>query len=190
MRKFMDIINEGVNEDIIGEDSLIDKNASPAEFERDDEEFYTARDRTGFFGEQAAGCIVLAKDTGRLMLVHRSKDVDQPFTWGNLGGAHKASERPVDAAQRELYEETGYTGQVQMVPLYVFQKGDFRYSNFLALVPKEFTPHLGWEATDFKWVEYGDWPQPLHFGPAALFSDAESIKTIQHYIDLCRNSTV
>lgn len=163
---------------------LFENGHTPAEYDPDDEAHYDALDKTGFFGAQAAGCVVMAKSTGRLMLVHRSGAVEQPFTWGNLGGAHHAHEAPVDAARRELHEETGYAGNAQMVPLYVFQSGSFRYCNFLAIVEEEFEPHLGWEATDAKWCVLGDWPTPLHFGLEALFNDATSMDVLKHYASL------
>lgn len=177
MRRFMEAVS-------------VDKNTAPPTKELDDDEFYDARDKTGFFGSQAAGCILMAKTTGRILLVLRSAMVDQPFDWGNVGGAHKSSERPVDAAKREAYEETGYNGNIAMVPLMVFTNGDFRYSNFLAIVDDEFIPELGWEADDHKWCDFGDWPQPLHFGMQSLFNDAASSKAIKHYRDMFANDAV
>jgi len=179
MRKFMNVLQEGLNED-----TFIDKNSAPPVYDDKDAEHYAARDRTGFFGAQASGCILMAKTTGRIMLVHRSSMVDQPHSWGNLGGAHGADERPVDAASREAHEESGYTKNITMVPLLVFVKGTFRYSNFLGLVDDEFTPHLGWEADDFRWVKIGDWPTPLHFGMESLFDDPKSYATITHYASM------
>lgn len=182
MRKYMDILNEALAED------MIDKDSTPPEYEDKDAQHYEARRKTGFFGAQAAGCILMAKTTGRIMIVLRSAQVDQPHTWGNCGGAFDAKEeRPIEAARREAHEETGYNGPVQMVPLYVFTKGTFRYSNFLAIVEDEFTPHLGWEADRAVWVEFGKWPKPLHFGLEALFGDAQSVKTIQHYANMFKN---
>ncbi len=154
----------------------------PPTYDSEDDEHYDALDKTGFFGAQAAGCVFLARSTGRLMLMLRSYQVLEPGTWGNCGGAHKASEQPIAAAEREGREETGYSAAMDMVPLLVFTKGDFRYSNFLAVVDEEFEPDLGWEAEDHEWVEFGEWPQPLHFGMKALFSDAVSVAKIKELI--------
>jgi 8-oxo-dGTP pyrophosphatase MutT (NUDIX family) len=182
MRKYIDLLNEAMNED-----SLIDTSATPPEYEDKDEQHYEARRKTGFFGAQAAGCILMAKTTGRIMIVLRSAAVDQPHTWGNCGGAFDAKEeRPIEAAKREAHEETGYTGPIQMIPLYVFRKDTFAYSNFLAIVDDEFKPHLGWEADRAVWVDFGHWPTPLHFGLKALFGDAASVKVIKHYADMFR----
>lgn len=201
MRKYMDIINEALGEpdedgmyasyddDDSEDNSLVDKTATPPEYEDKDAQHYEARRKTGFFGAQAAGCIMMAKTTGRILIVLRSAEVEQPHTYGGVGGAFDASEEtPVNAAKREAYEETGYTGDIQMIPLYVFKKDTFSYSNYLALVTDEFKPNLGWEADKAVWVEFGHWPKPLHFGLKALFSDSKSIGVIEHYSEMFKNS--
>ncbi len=172
MRKLMTLINEAVD---------IDVNSSPDTYEDRDAEHYDALAKTGFFGSQGAGAILIAKTTGRIMLCLRSAQVLEPFTWGNCGGAHGKDERPIEAAKREVYEETGYTGSISMVPLMVFSKEGFRYCNFLAIVEEEFEPNLGWEADRAVWVQVGKLPRPLHFGMESLFADQESVKVIRHY---------
>lgn len=162
----------------------IDYDSAPDTYEAGDAAHYDALHNTGFFGSQAAGAIIMAKTTGRIMLVLRSSAVLQPHTWANVGGAHHSDELPVDAARREAYEETGYRGQIEMIPLLVFQKDSFRYCNYLAIVEDEFIPNLGWEADDYQWCNFGDWPSPLHFGLVSLFGDTASVKVIRHYADM------
>jgi 8-oxo-dGTP pyrophosphatase MutT (NUDIX family) len=144
---------------------------------------------TGFWGSQAAGCIIMARDTKRFLLCHRSENVLQPFDWGGWGGwggAIDSREDPATAVKREVHEETGYSGPfLDIVPLYMFTKetrdgGMFRYLNFLFVVEKEFKPRLNWESCGADWFEYGDWPEPLHFGLIALFNDQPSILKIKH----------
>ena len=53
--------------------------------ENDDEHAETLA-KTGFWGKQGAGSLVVAKDTGRILLAHRSRAVEQPNTWGVWGG--------------------------------------------------------------------------------------------------------
>ena len=143
-----------------------------------DREHWQAHAKTGFFGKQGAGCVYFARDAKRVLLMLRSKDVEEKHTWGNCGGAHSDDETPLAAATREAREETGYAGHFDMVPALVFTKGTFRYSNFFAIVDKEFVPHLGWEADDYEWCSVGDWPTPLHFGMRSLFDDAPSMNTL------------
>lgn len=144
-----------------------------------DLEHATALRDTGFWGRQGAGTIILAKLTKRFLLPERSADVEQPFTWGTWGGAIDSDESPEEAVARELYEEAGYHGPKQIIPLYVFKSSSFRYSNFLTIIPDEFTPRLNWETASFRWVEYGDWPQPLHFGLASVLKDPSSVRSIE-----------
>lgn len=151
---------------------------------KDEAEHFAALKRTGFFGNQGAGCIFLAKDTNRFLLAHRSASVEQPGTWGIWGGAIDSHETPQVAATREAEEESGYNGQIKMVPLYIFEahrngKIVFKYFNFLAIVPTEFTPHLDWESQGFQWCEFGDWPSPLHFGVTAILNDASSVRKMR-----------
>lgn len=142
-----------------------------------------AMKKTGFWGEQGAGCIFLARDTGRLLLAHRSRKVEQPGTWGTWGGAIDKGEDPREAARREAMEETGQKDAgLALEPLFVFQSGEFRYSNYLAIVAHEFKPVLGWETQGYRWCEYGDWPHPLHFGLKAVLNDPQSVAAIQRVI--------
>lgn len=141
-----------------------------------------ALNKTGFWGRAGAGCIFLARTTGRLLLAHRSADVEQPHTWGVWGGAIDAGEDPSVAVRREVSEEAGYHEPVELIPLYRFESGTFRYYNFLAVIEHEFEPDLNWETQGYEWCEFGHWPQPLHFGVTALLNDATSVAKIKKEI--------
>ena len=130
----------------------------------EDEIHQKTLDETGFWGAQGAGAIVMARSTGRFLLPLRSQHVEQPGTWGVWGGAIDANEVPSTAAKREIAEEAGYEGEIEIVPLVVFESGSFRYHNHLAIVEEEFTPKLNWESERAEWFEFKDFPQPLHFG--------------------------
>lgn len=138
---------------------------------------------TGFWGKQGAGCIFLARTTKRILLAHRSPYVLEPNTWGSWGGAIDPGENPVNAVIREVKEESGYTEDMDIIPLYVFTSGTFRYFNFLVVVDSEFEPNVDWETQGYKWCVYGEWPSPLHFGLQNLFNDAESINKIKLYLE-------
>lgn len=131
--------------------------------------------RTGFWGAQAAGCIPFARTTGRMLFLKRSGDVQEPGTWGNPGGAHLSDEKPSEAALRELREETGYTGPIELVEMDPFEQGTFRYANYLALVPDEFTPTLNWESDAYQWANVENLPAPLHPGLEWVFAPAKAM---------------
>lgn len=131
-------------------------------------------DETGkFWGSQGAGAVFYAEDTGRILIQHRSKYVNEPSTWGVIGGAIDAGEDPEEAMIREVREETDYHGPMKAELIYTFQSGKFQYHNFLVTVPEEFEPHHGWESQGHVWTTLDDLPEPLHFGFKALLPALE-----------------
>lgn len=143
---------------------------------------YKELEKTGFFGKYAAGILFLCIPTGRILLGHRSNDVEQPLTWGTFGGAPKGGEQiaPIDLAIEETYEETGYEApKSNITPIYVFQhQSGFRYFNFLCTVDEEFSPHLNWENIDARWFSLNELPRPLHFGLTNIIGDDASMRII------------
>lgn len=155
-------------------------------FEPDQDDFLDADQGTReYWGSEAAGCIFIARDTGHILLAHRSNRVNyEPETWGTWGGKVNVGETPKDAVEREVEEETGFTGRYKIHPLYVYRNGEFSYHNYLVVVPFEFSPQLNWENEGSAWVEYGKWPEPLHFGMKELLKHAGG--KIQKVIDLLK----
>ena len=138
---------------------------------------------TGFWGKRAAGCLFLAKSTNRIMIAHRSSAVLEPNTWGTIGGALDSDESPDSGVIREIKEETGYTGSVELIELSVFEhESGFKYHNFLAIVDNEFTPELNWETQEISWFDYGTWPHPLHPGLELALSLQSNLDIIKQHI--------
>lgn len=139
-----------------------------------------ALEETGFWGRQGAGLIILCASTGRLLLPLRSSEVEEPHTWGTWGGAIDANEDPKTAALREVREEAGVSIHPRAVEkLYVFTKGSFRYTTFLAVVENEFKPKLDWETERAEWVTWGKLPSPLHFGLRSVLEDSTARSIIE-----------
>lgn len=150
-----------------------------------DAEHWDSLEKTGFWGRRGAGCIFVALKSKRILLAHRSQSVESPNTWGTFGGALDGNESFVEGMKREIAEETGYRGRFELEPLFLFKHtSGFQYQNFMAIVNNEFTPHLDWENRGFKWVEFGDWPKPLHHGMKDLLDDKRSIEKIKIVLDL------
>ena len=144
------------------------------------DEHGAALEKTGFWGRQAAGCLFLARSTGRLLIAHRSKHVLEPHTWGTWGGAIDPGETPKQGVVREVREEAGYTGRFKLIPLFVFKHSSgFRYHNFLAVVDDEFEPELDWETQGYEWVKFGRWPKPLHPGLKSLLERDDVLQKIE-----------
>lgn len=135
----------------------------------------------GYWGHTGAGVIFMARDTGRFLFGLRSRDVNEPGTWGGFGGRVEDGETPLSAVKRESKEETGYDGPVSFRVLHVYKDENFRYYNYLGIIDTEFDPDLNWENDNYAWVEFGEWPDPLHFGAEA------AIKASKHKIQQLLN---
>lgn len=128
-----------------------------------------------FFGNAGAGVLVYCTTTKRFLLGLRSKLVNEPNTWGTFGGKIEGDTDPKMAALRELKEETGYNGNVDLQLFDVFQSGNFKFYNFLGKVEKEFSPILDWENENAEWFYLNDFPPNLHFGTKRLLDKLNKI---------------
>jgi 8-oxo-dGTP pyrophosphatase MutT (NUDIX family)/pyrimidine deaminase RibD-like protein len=115
----------------------------------------------------AAGIILYAEDTGRYGLQQRSDSINDPGQWAAWGGGREPGESLEQCARRELAEESGYTGPVELH----FLASNPKYTTFIGIVPHEFKPRPDPEWKDFCWVEAGDWPGPMHPGVAAALKN-------------------
>jgi 8-oxo-dGTP pyrophosphatase MutT (NUDIX family) len=120
-----------------------------------------------FTEPQAAGCVLRAADTGRWCLQQRSDSVSDPGIWSTWGGGRESGESLEQCVRRELAEEGGYTGPLQLEPLMMNQ----RYATYIGHVPHEFEPDINNEVKDWCWVEPIDLPSPLHPGVAAALEN-------------------
>lgn len=135
----------------------------------------------------ASGLILLALDTGRILLLLRTDGL-----WSFPGGYMDHGEHPVQTALRELQEETGYSGPIELdasapaavvlasrerprgaVPPLRRRGAAFVYTAYLAFVPEEFRARLSAENAAARWVEPLDLPaMTLHPGVLPALSAA------------------
>lgn len=123
----------------------------------------------------------MSAKTGRFLVQQRSGNVTEPGTWGTFGGAIETGLNPRRTATDELFEETGYEDPLRLEKLCLYQTPDasFSYQNFLAIVEDEFEPWQNHETNSARWFDFGDWPEPLHFGLSHLLTDEGSLETIR-----------
>jgi len=129
------------------------------DFEDDDERVY--------WGQEGAG--LLLRTPTRVLLMHRSPHVNEPNTWGVVGGAVEKGEDPKVAAHREALEELGSVPPYRIVGKFVFKDGGFQYTTLIAQVdesvPEKWRPRLNWENVDWAWVRRKETKSyRLHFG--------------------------
>jgi len=116
---------------------------------------------------RAAGAVILAKNTGRLLFCFRKSASRERLAEWNLWGAFVAlDESPEDSVVKWTKKLSGYNGHFsEIIPLYSFFTSDtnFRYYNFLLVVEKEFPLVVDkTRITDYKWVNIDELPSPLH----------------------------
>ena len=128
----------------------------------------------------ASGFWVMAKDTGRFLFCHRSPLVPEPNSWGIPSGKIEKNELPIEAAKRELKEETGYHGEIEFTGMSVLEVKKLKFWTFLGVVPYEFTPILNNESQGYIWTTLDNLPHPLHPGIKwTLKNDYEFLTNIQ-----------
>lgn len=135
-----------------------------------------------------AGCILISKDTGKMLLVRRSQDSSEPGTWACVGGSTDYGENPKETAIREVFEEIGYTitDTMKLVYIYEDKHKDFKYYNFISVIPNEFIPKLNSENDSYVWCDIYSLPKPEHFGIKCLFENPRIVARIfdsLHIID-------
>ena len=121
---------------------------------------------TEFTQPQAAGCIIVAEDTGRWCLQQRSDSVSDPGVWSTWGGGREPGETLEQTVRRELAEEGGYAGPLTLEPL----SRNGQYATFIGRVPHEFEPRINRESKDWCWCESDRLPEPMHPGLAEALS--------------------
>lgn len=107
--------------------------------------------------------IVFVRRGDDVLAVHRSPD--QGGYWHSVAGGVEDGETYVDAAARELREETGLVADV--APLgRAFDYDGIRVEAFVADAPDGWEPTLDWEHDEYRWcspVEAAElmyWPEP------------------------------
>jgi 8-oxo-dGTP pyrophosphatase MutT (NUDIX family) len=127
--------------------------------------------------KSGAGCLIVAKDTHKFLLIQRSDYIPMPLTWSLPGGKLNFGESPEAAARREIKEEIGIS--LDNIPLVEIYTNDvhsprFRFHTFACVVEKEFVPNLNWESSDYMWCDVNTLPSPIHWGVTQLINFREA----------------
>jgi 8-oxo-dGTP pyrophosphatase MutT (NUDIX family) len=142
-----------------------------------------------YWGRGGAGILFVCQDDNTVLLVLRSADVEQPFTWGIPGGSVRGegmySRRGASApsisdsdfwrgAKTETVEECGSLppnfSDADLVAQFDYVDGSFCYRNFVCNISSEdkraWDIELNWENDEYAWVSADDLSSmgDLHFG--------------------------
>lgn len=112
---------------------------------------------------RAAGTLIFAADTGRVLLLDRTDEGG----WCQPGGHREPGESAWETARRELEEETGlaFTGEpADVFPVETPEGWD--YAVFVVMVGAEAPPVLNFEHRAFVWADPDDVGPHLHPGTA------------------------
>jgi len=116
----------------------------------------------------AAGFLFVCFEDRTICLAQRSKrDLNFPNTWATLGGGVKPGEEPIEAAKREVKEETGSLPEInRIINKYINQDDGFAYVTFVAELSLDeknhWDPKLNRENEQVKW--FSKLPHNLHPG--------------------------
>jgi 8-oxo-dGTP pyrophosphatase MutT (NUDIX family) len=117
---------------------------------------------------RAAGIMFEAQD-GTILMLRRGNGGDFPFHFAIPGGHLNGTETAEEAARREVFEETGFMYEGDLIP--VHDNGQFIAFYAADSVPK-FTPKLNYESDGFVWTDPEHLPMPIHPGDIDAFKVA------------------
>lgn len=187
-----EILRVSILKDLYCSDDIIVKNASCS-----DQILKLAKDlskiATTYYGKGGAGLLLVCREDNTVLMLKRSRYVEQPMTWGIPGGAlskgegwHRrdeigesgfSAEDFSEAAFREADEELFSSGgtsldksKMTLIGETEFRDGGFTYRTFVYDIPLEEKKRitgsfsLNWENDKAKWYSLSDLPSNLHFG--------------------------
>lgn len=139
-----------------------------------------------FWGNVAAGCLPISTETKRILLCYRSSYVNEPHTYGLWGGKVEEDDSLEDTVINELCEETGYYGEIDLIPVFIFRNDNktFEYHNFIGIIQDEYKPTLNWESDGYKWITFDELLKikDKHPGLELLLEDKKTLKIIKDII--------
>jgi 8-oxo-dGTP pyrophosphatase MutT (NUDIX family) len=135
-----------------------------------------------------SGALFYALNTKRFLFLHRAQGRTGNL-WGLVGGTNEKAETPWEGLKREIFEEIGTVEIKKTMPLETFVSNDtnFLFHTYLCVVNQEFLPTLNHEHDGYAWVNFGQWPKPLHNGLKNTLNNKTNqrkLETVFRVIDL------
>jgi len=136
-----------------------------------------------------SGALFFALDTQRFLYLQRTKTKTHG-QWGLVGGMAEKGETPWSSLQREIKEEIGETPPIKkVIPLELYTSNDekFFFHTYIAVVEKEFIPHLNSEHSGYSWCFSDSYPKPLHVGLRNTLQNKTNQIKIKTVVDVVNN---
>lgn len=112
----------------------------------------------------SAGLFFYAEKTQRFLFLLRN-DNKIPSAWGIPGGKIDHGESLLEGLIRECNEEIKYfPNDAKLIPIQKFVNKTFTYHTFFCKIDDEFIPILNEEHIGYAWIDYNQYPKPLHPG--------------------------
>jgi 8-oxo-dGTP pyrophosphatase MutT (NUDIX family) len=133
--------------------------------------------------KKAAGCMIMARRTGRFLMCKRAGNTPYPLTWASFGGKQEGFESAEQTARREAFEETGHRIDGPVEHLFHFELSTFSFDTFIATVEEEFTPRLNAESDDATWMTLEEIPDNMHDGLRAILEDKMTVNRLIKHVE-------
>lgn len=112
----------------------------------------------------SAGVFFYAANTKRFLYLLRN-DLKNPGAWGIPGGKIDENETLFQGVERECMEEIDFfPSMAKLIPIQKFVNNTFTYHTFFCKLEHEFIPVLNDEHIGYCWIDYKEYPKPLHPG--------------------------
>jgi 8-oxo-dGTP pyrophosphatase MutT (NUDIX family) len=112
----------------------------------------------------SGGVFFYAQNTKRFLYLLRN-DPRNTGNWGIPGGKIEDGETLLDGVTRECMEEIGYFPiDSKLIPIQKFINNKFVYHTFFCKIENEFIPILNDEHSGYSWIDYEQYPKPMHPG--------------------------
>lgn len=139
----------------------------------------------------ASGILPIASNTKNLCLSWRSPGIRQGDVWGIVGGMVENGAPVASSALREMGEEVGYYGPIELHAAFVTRRKGFEYHSFIGIVPEEFEfkaeREYAFETSFISWLSYSTVHRMVieethKFHPGLVELLQESDKLIQRFV--------
>jgi 8-oxo-dGTP pyrophosphatase MutT (NUDIX family) len=129
-----------------------------------------------YYGSKGAGVLFYCKSTNKILLGLRSAQANESGTWGIIGGSIEEKEDPIEAAHREVCEELNLKKcNLPLKLIYIYNRSNFQYYNYLCEVSSEFKPIKNWEHDKLEWFDINKLPSNIHYGVKHLLPNFKKL---------------